>query len=63
MKQNRLKSAAAWVTTGAALITVLSAFGVITPVQGDALNTVVVAVCGALTVFGIFNNPTDQKKF
>ena len=61
MKQNRILSKVTLIAIAAQLVSLLVILGVID--TGDAINAVVVALCEALTVFGVLNNPTDKQSF
>ena len=63
MKQNRLLSKVTLVAVAAQVVSLLVILGAIDTGMGDAINAVVVALCECLTVFGVLNNPTDQKNF
>lgn len=63
MKQNRLVSKVTLIAIAAQVVSLLVILGVIDTGAGDAINAVVVALCEALTVFGVLNNPTDKQSF
>lgn len=63
MTQNRWKSAPLWIALAAQLLGLLVVVGVIDAGQSDLLNGVIVALCEALTAFGILNNPTSKDTF
>lgn len=63
MIQNRWKSAPLWIALAAQLIGLLTVVGVVDAGQGDVLNGVIVALCEALTAFGVLNNPTSKTSF
>lgn len=60
MTQNRWKSKAMWVALAAQLLSLLVVLGVIDMGESEVLTGVIVAVCEALSVFGILNNPTSK---
>lgn len=59
--QNRLKSPVFWTAVAAQVLSILVYAGILMPEMSEAIQGVVVAVCEILTVFGIFNNPTNKK--
>lgn len=59
----RLKSKVVLVAVLAQVVSLLVSLGVIDTGAGEALNGVIVAVCEALVVFGVLNNPTDKENF
>lgn len=59
--QNRLKSPVFWTAVAAQVLSILVYTGILMPEMSEAIQGVVVAVCEILTVFGIFNNPTNKK--
>ena len=63
MNQNRYLSKVTLIAIAAQLVSLLVILGVIDTGAGDAINAVVVALCEALTVFGVLNNPTDKTGF
>ena len=63
MRQNRLLSKVTLVAVAAQIVSLLVILGVIDTGAGEAINNVVVALCEALTVFGVLNNPTDKGNF
>ena len=63
MEQKRWKSPVVWAAVVAQILSILILFDIINPAQQEVINGVVVAVLQLLTVFGILNNPTDQKNF
>ena len=63
MKQNRIFSKVTMIAIAAQVVSLLVILGVINTGAGDAINAVVVALCEALTVFGVLNNPTDKTGF
>lgn len=63
MEQNRLLSKVTMAAIGAQIVSLLVLFGVIDTGAGNAVNAVIVAVCEALTLFGVLNNPTDKTSF
>jgi uncharacterized membrane protein len=63
MEQKRWKSPVVWAAVVAQVLSILILFDIINPAQQEVINGVVVAVLQLLTVFGILNNPTDQKNF
>ena len=63
MTQTRWKSAPLWIGLGAQVIGLLVVIGVIDAGQGEIVNGVIVALCEALTTFGILNNPTSKTTF
>lgn len=60
MTQNRWKSKAMWVALAAQLLSLLVVLGVIDTGESEVLTGVIVAVCEALSAFGILNNPTSK---
>lgn len=60
MTQNRWKSKAMWVALAAQLLSLLVVLGVIDMSESEVLTGVIVAVCEALSAFGILNNPTSK---
>ena len=63
MNQNRYLSKVTLIAVAAQVVSLLVILGVIDTGAGDAINAVVVALCEALTVFGVLNNPTDRTGF
>ena len=63
MKQNRILSKVTLIAIAAQVVSLLVILGVIDTGAGDAINAVVVALCEALTIFGVLNNPTDKTGF
>ena len=63
MQQNRFTSKVAWAAAASAILAILVAFGAIDVGQSEAINVLVTAVLGVLTLFGILNNPTDKTGF
>ena len=63
MTQNRWKSAPLWIALAAQLFGLLVVVGVIDAGQSDVLNGIIVALCEALTTFGVLNNPTSKETF
>lgn len=61
--QTRWKSAPLWIALAAQVIGLLVVVGVIDAGQSEVLNGLIVAVCEALTAFGILNNPTNKTGF
>lgn len=63
--QNRFKSWALWVSVAGAVWTILSAFGIVQKIgiEEGTYKTVLDAIGGILTAFGIVNNPTDKDNF
>lgn len=61
--QNRWKSAPLWIALAAQLLGLLVVVGVIDAGQSEILNGLIVALCEALTAFGILNNPTSKSSF
>ena len=59
--QNRLKSPVFWTAIAAQLLSILVYLGMIGFEEKEALNGVIVAICELLTIFGIFNNPTNKS--
>lgn len=59
--QNRFKSPVFWTAIAAQLLSILVCLGVVDFETKEALEGVVIAVCELLTVFGIFNNPTNKS--
>ena len=45
------------------LLGLLVVLGVIDAGQSDVINGVVIALCEALTAFGVLNNPTSKTSF
>ena len=58
--QNRLSSKASWVVVAAVIGGVIKHY---TPVISDDWQLITDAVITILTVFGIFNDPTNKKGF
>lgn len=58
--QNRLKSPVFWTAIVAQILSILVYAGILMPEASEAIQGIVVAVCEILTVFGIFNNPTNK---
>ncbi len=63
MEQIRWKSAPLWIALAAQLLGLLVVLGVIDAGQSDVINGVVIALCEALTAFGVLNNPTSKTSF
>lgn len=63
MKQSRFLSKVTIVAVAAQVVSLLVILGVIDTGAGEAVNAVVVALCEALTIFGVLNNPTDKSGF
>lgn len=63
MTQNRWKSAPLWIALAAQAVSLLVVLGVIDAGQSDKLNAVIIALCEALTAFGVLNNPTSKTNF
>ena len=63
MTQNRWKSAPMWVALAAQVIGLLVVVGVIDAGQSEFLNALIIAICEALTAFGVLNNPTSKSSF
>ena len=63
MAQNRLKSPVFWGGLATQILSILVLTGVIGAEWSTAISGIVTAVLEAFTVFGLLNNPTDQKKF
>lgn len=59
--QNRLKSPVFWTAIAAQILSIFVYAGILMPEASEAIQGIVVAVCEILTVFGIFNNPTNKK--
>ncbi|MEF9974114.1 MAG: hypothetical protein RR893_09330 [Clostridia bacterium] len=51
------------IAVAAQIVGLLTILGIIDTGAGNAINGVVVALCEALTVFGVLNNPTDKGRF
>ena len=60
MKQNRLRSKAAWVIIAAVVGGVVKRY---IPGITDDWQLVTDAIITVLTVFGVFNDPTNKKGF
>ena len=63
MEQNRWKSAPLWIALAAQLVSLLVVLGVLDAGQSEVINGLVIALCEALTAFGILNNPTSKNTF
>ena len=63
MTQNRWKSAPLWTALTAQLLSLMVVIGVIDVGQSEVMNTLIVALCEALTAFGVLNNPTSKNTF
>lgn len=63
MTQNRWKSAPLWIALAAQVIGLLVVVGVIDAGQSEVINGLIVALCEALTAFGVLNNPTSKSNF
>lgn len=61
--QNRWRSAPLWIALAAQLIGLLVVLGVIDAGQSEVLNGLIIAICEALTAFGVLNNPTSKNTF
>ena len=63
--QNRLRSKVAWVSIAALLLFILKNYGLLAPIglTEDSYKKFTDLIFGALTAFGIFNNPTDENGF
>lgn len=61
--QNRWRSAPLWIALAAQLIGLLVVVGVLDAGQSEVLNGLIIAICEALTAFGILNNPTSKNSF
>lgn len=61
--QNRWRSAPLWIALAAQLIGLLVVVGVLDAGQSEVLNGLIIAICEALTAFGVFNNPTSKTSF
>ena len=47
----------------AQLIGLLVVLGVLDAGQSEVLNGLIIAICEALTAFGVLNNPTSKTSF
>ncbi len=65
MTQNRLKSWAAWSSVLGQVVAILAATGVLEKIglTSELANQIIAVVGEALTLFGVFNNPTDKENF
>lgn len=63
MEQSRWKSPVFWSGVFTAVVGVLVAMNVINLEQSETLKNVIVAVCGAWSVFVGANNPTNATGF
>ncbi len=63
MTQNRWKSAPLWIALAAQVVGLLVVVGVIDAAQSEVINGLIVALCEALTAFGVLNNPTSKTSF
>ena len=61
--QKRWRSAPLWIALAAQLIGLLVVVGVIDAGQSEILNGLIIALCEALTAFGVLNNPTSKNSF
>lgn len=61
MTQNRWKSAPLWIALAAQVLSLLVVLDVLDAGQSEVLNGVIVALCEALTAFGVLNNPTSPN--
>lgn len=57
----RLKNAGFWVSIAAAVVLVLQAFGI--KIAEAEISAAVNAVCSALVMLGILNNPTEGRGY
>lgn len=64
-KQNRFKSKAAWVAVAALLLFILKNYGLLAPIglTEDSFKELTTLIFGALSAFGIFNDPTNKEGF
>lgn len=63
MTQNRWTSVPMLTALAAQLLSVLVLLGIIDLSQSEALEAVIIAICEALTAFGVLNNPTSKTSF
>ena len=61
MTQNRWKSAPLWIALAAQALGLLVVLDVLDAGQSEVLNGVIIALCEALTAFGVLNNPTSPN--
>lgn len=63
--QSRWRSKAAWASVAALVLFILKNYGLLTPIglTEDGYNELTTLILTVLTVFGIFNNPTDKSSF
>ena len=65
MKQNRLRSKAAWLTVAALIGFVLGNYGLYDAIglTNETYQTLVNLIFASATAFGIFNDPTTSNHF
>lgn len=65
MTQSRWKSKASWLTVLPVILLLGDTYGLwnIIGMNSDTFTKVFTGILGVLCAFGVFNNPTEKKKF